>query len=208
MEKVIMATVRTLLVALVFCSPLLAAEELVFSDDFAKDDLKTRWTTGSTCEENTIKVVAGRIQATRNCNFIESKQEFTGDLRVEVDVEKDGPSFHGCWDFYIELTGASGEAGVIRFDYDTFDGFAIGMAGEGCGDKVHRPASSPNKGKAVLTFSAPYVSFTFVDANGKSTTVGSAYAGDLTGPSRLRIWLAAHPDTPRYLDNVKVYKLK
>jgi hypothetical protein len=203
-----MRCARALLLALACIWPLRAADELVFSDDFAKDDLKAKWTTGSTCEENTIKVVAGRVQATRNCNFIETRQEFSGDLRVELDVEKDGPSFHGCWDFEVELTGASGQAGIIRFDYDAFDGFAIGMAGESCGDRLHRPASSPNKGKAILTFSAPYVSFAFVDANGKTTLVGSTYAGELSGPSKLRIWLAAHPDTPRYVDNVKVYKLK
>jgi len=38
-------------------------------------------------------------------------------------------------------------------------------------------------------------------------TANSTFAGGFD-KTKLRIWLAAHGDTPRYIDNVKVYRLK
>jgi len=183
-----------------------AAEELVFSDDFSKPDFDKKWVSGATCEDNTIKVVDGRVQATLNCNFIQTKEEFSGDLRVEVDVEKVGGQFHGCWDFFVELTGANGAAGVIRFDYNMIDGIAAGEAPETCGDQIHRPASAPNKGRAILHYSAPYLHFTFINADGKVLSTASTFTGGFE-KSAVRIWLAAQKETPRYVDNVKVYRV-
>jgi hypothetical protein len=195
-----------ILTALLLSVAARAADNVLFQDDFEKGDFKKKWTSGATCEDNSIKVVDGRVQATLNCNYIETKQEFSGDLQVSVDVEKVGTQFYSCWDFYVEITGANGMAGIVLFDYNMSDGVAVGTAPHDCGGGITRPASSPNKGTLVVRYSSPYIDFSFVNSDGKVLAMGSEFAGG-SEKTKVRIWLAGHKDAPRYVDNVKVTRI-
>jgi len=145
---------------------------LLFQDDFESDDFDSKWTSGSHCAEqpDTIAVIGGRVQATANCNYIETIQEFEGDLRIEVDVEKVGPSDHGCWDFFIELMALNDTVGTIRFDTNGIDGIALGQFA--CGDAYSIGSEGINSGKAVLTYSNPYVLFSFINDEGEILSAG------------------------------------
>ncbi len=179
-------------------------EELIFSDDFERSNIGGEWITGAFCDSDTITIVDGRVQATENCNFIETVREFSGNLRIEVGVEKNGSSDHGCWDFGVLLNDLDQYSGIIRFDSGGVDGVAIGPV-QGCGDDVTIP-SGVNKGKAIFTYQDGTVGFSFENDDGVIIDAGSVNAGNFDS-SRIRIHLAAHSDTPRYVDNIKVYSI-
>ena len=89
-----------------------------------------------------------------------------------------------------------------------------GRRWNGSPERLHHPDQRANRyrppegrrGTVILTYSSPYATFSFVDSNGKMVAAGSWFAQGL-GKSRVRICLAAHPDSPRYVDSVKVYRL-
>jgi hypothetical protein len=180
-------------------------ENLVFFDDFQEDDFQEKWISGGACGPDTITNVDGRIQATENCNYIETLEYFSGNLRIEVDVEKVGHQDHTCWDFYVELASIQA-TGAIRFDWNGVDGIGIGYIWETCGDEFVMDPSAPNEGRAVLTYSEPYLHFYFENTDGEVLATNEIPVGSF-GASPIRIWLAAHPDTPRYIDNVSIYQL-
>jgi hypothetical protein len=176
---------------------------ILFQDDFEVDDFSSKWTSGGP-EPNTITVIDGRVESRSNGQFIESIQEFAGNFRVEVDVEKVGAQDHGCWDFMIAIAALGGNSGVIRFDFGGFDGIILG---ESCsGNYILIDSAGVNKGKAILTYSNPYLLFSFMNDEGEVINAGAVYAGEF-GTSKIRIDLAAYSDSPRYVDNVKVYSL-
>ena len=179
------------------------SDVLIFSDDFERTDIGGDWTTGAPGHTNTIALVGGRVQATADGNFIETVQEFSGNLRIERDLEKVGSSDHTCWDFGVGLDDLNQYSGLIRFDWSGVDGVAIGPSG--CGDDVTIP-SGVNKGKAIFTYQDGTVGFSFENDDGDIIDAGSVYAGNF-GSSKIKIHLAADPDSPRYVDNVKVYSL-
>ena len=175
-------------------------KNLLFSDDFEADDFDKKWISGAECDEpDTITIVDGRIQSTANCNYIQSRGSFYGNLQIEVDVKKSGFYDYGCWDFYVELVDIY-EKGVIRFDYNGMVGIDIGD----CVDAFPISSSGPSKGKAVFTYLNEHVQFSFTNENGDLLITHKVYAGPLDA-SKIRIWLAGFPDSPRYIDNVKVY---
>ncbi len=193
----------TVLGFLFLCGPALAQTlPLVFSDDFASGDLSQDWTASPA-----IEVAAGRVSTTFNGQFIETILSFAGDTRIEVDVEKLGPTDHGGWDFAVELTSIPETSGIIRFDTDGVDGIAVGPSpsiGGAFGDQVTIGAEGANRGTAILSYSAESVTFSLNNASGQVLTAGPVPAG-VAGTYKIRIHLAAHEDTPRFIDNVKVY---
>ena len=182
------------------------ADQLIFSDDFEGGVLDSnKWISGSGGgDPNTITVTGGRVQATANSNFIETVQEFSGDFRLEMDVEKVGDSDHSCWDFMVELRAFGGTSGVIRFDYDGIDGIGIG---DTCSEGYFPlDGNSINKGKAIFTYSNSYLLFSFINDDGDVLHAAGKYVGEY-GSGKIRIYLAAHADSPRYVDNVKIYSI-
>ena len=147
----------------------------MFQDDFEGDDFIDKWTSGGT-EPNTISVIDGRVESRSNGQFIETIQEFDGNFRVEVDVEKVGDQDHGCWDFIIEIAALGGNSGVIRFDFNGFDGITLGQP---CiSNYVSIDSAGVNKGKAILTYSNPYLLFAFINDEGEVISAGAVYAGE------------------------------
>lgn len=187
------------------CSVAYSAD-LIFFDDFERAEIGSNWITGSGCGTNTITIVNGSVQATDNCNYIETMQEFSGNVRVEVDIEKIGTQIHSCWDFVIELIGK--QVGIVRFDHDSVDGIAIfpPMTTWDCEVHVTTFGSAPNKGKAIYTFRDGTVDFEFINEDMEVLFSNSGHMENFYS-TRLRISLAGFSDTPRYVDNVKVYSL-
>ena len=182
-----------------------AQADLLFSDDFERDDFDTKWTYSS----SGITVVAGRVQATDNGRFIETKQEFQGPIRVEFDVEKIGTRNHICWDYFVGLTALPSARSVLLFDNGGIDGVTIDTAGlvcltdpENTFDSI--PGSNVNRGTATYTFKDSQIDFSFINSDGATLQSSTVFVGDYDS-SRLRFNIAAFSDSPRFLDNVRVY---
>ena len=193
------------------------ADQLIFSDDFEGGVLDSnKWISGSGGgDPNTITVTGGRVQATANSNFIETVQEFSGDFRLEMDVEKVGDSDHSCWDFMVELRAFGGTSGVIRFDYDGIDGIGIG---DTCSEGYFPlDGNSINKGKAIFTYSNSYLLFSFINDDGDVLHAAGKYVGEY-GPAKLEstwqpmqiardMWITSRSiQSPRIRPGVETYQ--
>jgi len=176
------------------------AGTLLFMDDFETGDLSTNWTVGGS-EPQTITVVGGRVEARSNGQYIETRQSFSGNFRVELDVEKQGALDHGCWDFIVDAYSN----GYLRFDTNGQDGITFD---DSCPSNLPNSydASGINKGTIVYTYSAPYILFSFINDEGNVLNAGGINVGYF-GSTKIRISLAAHAGSPRYVDNVKVYRI-
>jgi hypothetical protein len=187
--------------------PLQAPADLLFSDDFERDDFDTKWTYSSTG----IGVVDGRVRAADNGRFIETKQEFQGPLRVEFDVEKTGLQNHVCWDYIVRLTALPNARGVLLFDHGGVDGVTVDTVAAVCltdpenvVDSVD--GSEVNRGTATYTFQDGMLQFAFTNEDGATLESSTLYVGDYE-TSKLRFNIAAFADSPRFLDNVRVFAL-
>ena len=176
---------------------------LLFSDSFDRSSLGDQWLSGTELGyENTVRIVDGKVEVRTNFNYIETQQSFGGDLRVEVDVERAGPSSWQCFDFQVQL-GAVEQRGFIRFDWAGTDAINIGAAGI-CGDRYSMDSGAPNKGTAILEYKSPNLQFSFLSDNGNRLITEELAVGEFES-SKVRILLGAHADTPRYVDEVRVY---
>ncbi len=183
-----------------------SSEVLIFSDDFERSDYSDKWKSGAGYggSKNTITIVDGYIESTTNGNYIETLESFTGNLRIEVDVLMVGNMIVPCWDFIVTLVSPS-VSGIIRFDYDEVDGINISTYNDECGDKYTMNSSGANKGKAVLTYSGSRASFSFTNEDGDVLKTDEISVSSVK--SKVKITLAGHQDSPRYIDNVKIYSL-
>lgn len=174
--------------------------ELLFSDDFENDQLEDNWTTGSECPDRpTIQIVDGRVEATTNCNFIETRQEFSGNLKIEFDIEKVGEQNYGGWDFAVTINEAHRWAN-IRFDEHGVDGINI----DGPADEFTIPGEAINRGTAILTYFSGMMQFVFVNDEGQELISAVRRANEFER-SKIRIHIAGERATPRYVDNVRIY---
>ncbi len=183
-----------------------ACGSVLFEDDFEAGDLHDKWTTGGTCQPDSIVVTNGRVRATQNCNFIETRAAFCGDLQIEVDVEKEAARPFSCFDFYVELR-ALGATGAVLFDTFGTDGIGIGApAFSVCGRQFTLPGNAPNRGKATLTYAGGRARFSFTNEGGQSLVTNEVGFPSPIGATAIRIWLAGYPDSPRFVDNVRVLR--
>jgi hypothetical protein len=179
---------------------------LLFSDDFNSGDLSRNWTTGG--NPNSIVVIGGRVRSTENGNWIETRQTFSGGLRIELEVEKEETRNHGCWDFIVDIRAALTQ-GVVLFDtsgvdsigvYSPFDQACL----QGSPHPFTMPGRGPNQGTTTLTHANGTARFRFENSSGQVLETGVISAGVAT-QSPIRIWLAAYTDAPRFVDSVKVF---
>jgi len=180
--------------------------DLIFSDDFNRAEVGDNWITGASppeCGSDSITIVDGRIQATENCNFIETTQIFSGNLRIEFDVEKVGSGIYDCWDFWVAIGGK--KTGVIRFDFDDVDGIAIDLTSP-CRVQESFDGGGPNKGKAIYILKDGILHFEFINADLEVLFATSQFVDNFS-PGSLTISIAGEANTPRYIDNVRVYSL-
>ncbi len=211
----------TILFSIAICG-MANGETLSLQDSFT-GSLTTNWTPGT----NTVKhpgghqlaVGGGRLAWSQGYDYIESKRTFSGEFRVEVDLEKTQGSSQ-CWEFAFELTSASEYTGVLRQQYGSIrlDSINVGDApstntggststgvciDDGGPWLVEAETVTPHSGTATLTYQGGKLTFSFQNSAEESLTTGPVNVGDI-GDSNLRIWgMANH----LYVDEVRVYDL-
>ncbi|MCP4694321.1 MAG: hypothetical protein GY859_40185 [Desulfobacterales bacterium] len=221
MKKAICTAAFAVLFSVAICG-LATGETLTFQDNF-NGSLTTNWNPGTNTTINDgghqLTVTGGKLAWSQGYDHIESKQTFSGDFRVEVDVERTQGSSQ-CWDFAIELTGVDAYAGVLRLQYGgvTNDSLNVGDApsmtlggstaqgvcvGDGGQWLVEAPTASPHTGTFSLTHQAGSLTFSFKNSAEETITTGPISVGDVGAP-KVRIWGKSNY---RYVDEVRVYDL-
>lgn len=199
---------RLIIFALLLFPTYVLAEALIFFDDFNTGLDPYTWNTGSIRNDpNTISVIDGKVVSTANHNYIETIQQFSGNLRIEAEVGRlgNGVKEYSCWEYFLELT-ENGAVGILRFS-NGIDYLSVNNSGFAfCADQVNAPSSSELGGKMSLTYNDALLQFTYTNRNGDVLASDTISALPFI-QSRLRIWIAASADTPRYVDNVKVFSL-
>ena len=208
-----------LIPVLLFCFGNIAfGENLVFSDDFS-GGLSANWTTGTNTAVNsapTVGVSGGRVEWTNGWDYIETKASYSGNFRVEVDVQRIQGSV-ACKDFVIEFVNARGAAGALRLQYGSInkdsinlgqgpsldsesDGYEGVCIDDNTGYQKEMSATSTHTGVATLTYADGKIKFGFLSSAGTIETPWKTVgAMDAT---KIRIW--ATTDS-RFVDEVRVY---
>jgi VCBS repeat-containing protein len=171
----------------------------LFFDDFESGTLSGNWTFSN----SGLDVTGGRVRATENLRNLTTIEQFSGNLRIEFDIERTGNQNHGCWDLGF---GIHGRIGVLRFGTEGPDTIAIGGNTNAlCGGG--EPTVSTNgvdRGHVTLVYSGGVMELTFTNTDGATISTQSTYTDDgLLHP--LTIEMAAFPNAPRFIDNVEVF---
>jgi hypothetical protein len=192
--------------AIGLCVPV-AAEQLIFADNFDDGVITDKWLVPSTG----LDVVDGRVRSTENGRLLQSLQTFTGPLRLEFDVEKQGSSNLACWDIAAGFRDPENMRAwaVLRFDHLGVDAVGMGTTVNAICNGAPTTTTSgnaPNIGHMIITYQAPTLSFTFENLNGQVLHAPSLTVG-ISEPFQIYINIAAHADSPRFIDNVELYSL-
>jgi len=230
MKKSLSLKVLVLVIFIVLAaSAMAAAETLIFNDDFAaglgnwQPGCNTAMHTGST-----LAVEGGKVVWHQGWDYLESNQTFSGNFRVEVDVER-GNSSPQCKDFSLELVNAPAYAGAFRFQYGTYrkDSILLGLApkyntrnsSEYLGECIHQSTSPylremdtvagvPHTGTISLTYNNGQLTMAYKNSLGQTIQTPPAAVGNL-GATKIRI--AAVSGSPNgsgdYVNAVRVYSL-
>jgi hypothetical protein len=196
-------------------------ETEVLNDTFS-GPLSTNWNTGTNTKNNpggpTVAIVNGEVNFSQLYDYIETKKSFSGDLRIEMDLERISGSPQ-CADFYVELVDLDGVAAIQRFRYggDAKDSINIGkppVDGESnTWDCIREPQylkemdhSGVSEGTLKLTYEDEKVQVSFTNEEGATITTSSVSAGSCSS-TKVRIWALGNSGSVRYLDNVKIISL-
>ncbi len=221
MKKAIRMAAFAFLFSVAICG-MANGESLIFQDSFT-GSLTTNWAPGTNTSIHAgghqLSVAGGRLAWSQSYDHIESKRTFSGDFRVEVDLERTQGS-NQCRDFAFELTTAGEYTGVLRLQYGgvALDSINVGDApsangggsgalgvciGDGGQWLVETPTTTPHSGTVSLTHQDGTLTFSYTNADGETITTGPISVGDV-GDAKLRIWgMTAY----RYVDEVRVYDL-
>ena len=197
------------------------AQPLVFQDDFS-GSLEANWTTGTNSSLHpqgaTVTLQDRKVRWNQLYDYIETKQSFGGDFKIEADVERIAGS-HQCMDFIIEFVEASSSSGIMRFQLGIFTTEAINLGNAptlstsdlgDCWDDgayLEELASlPPHSGTLSLTCQSEQIQVSFKNDTGEEIQTTWAAAGPIIG-TRIRIWGSGGVGAERYLDNVRVYDL-
>ena len=178
----------------------------VLDDDFS-GGLGANWSVGTNSALNpggpTAAVIGGRLEWMQGYDYIESKQTFTGDLNVLVDVERT-PGSGECQDFVVELTTARGASGVLLLQnnqperdsitlgqapaFDTlapgWEGSCITAADPNLSEILSVP---PQRGLLTLSYAGGFIRLTYENDQGLEIRTERVRVGIL-GPTAIRIW--------------------
>ena len=230
MKKSLSLKVLVLVIFIVLAaSAMAAAETLVFNDDFTAG--LGNWQPGCNTALHTAPTLAvegGKVVWHQGWDYIESNQAFSGNFRVEVDIERSNSSPQ-CKDFSLELVNAPAFAGAFRFQYGTYrkDSVLLGQAPkyntissfEHLGECIHHSTSSylremdtvagvPHTGTISLTYNNGQLTMAYKNSLGQTIQTPAAAVGNL-GATKIRI--AAVSGSPNgsgdYVNAVRVYSL-
>jgi len=219
MKKTFWLAALTFLFSIIVCG-MASGETVVFQDSFT-GSLSTNWQTGTNTALNAggpeVGVVGGSVVWTQRYDYIESKRTFSGNFRVEVDLERVAGS-NQCKDFVIELTSAGNYSGILRLQYGSIvlDSINVGQApslnsvsagyegiciGDGGPYLNEMTTVTPHRGTVSLTYQDQNVTFSFKNNEGETITTPAIPVGDI-GATKIRIWATMNE---RYVDEVRVY---
>lgn len=200
-----------------------SGQTLIFQDTFDAG-LASNWTTGTNTAINSLpafSVENGKLVWHQGWDYIESVTAFTGNFRVEVDVERPGASV-GCKDFSLELVNVPAYSGAFRFQYGTYakDSIVLGQAPNYTSRSAgfegaciqnstssflrEMPTVQPHTGTMSLTYLNGQVIFSFMNSQGQSIQTPAATVGAI-GATKIRI--AATASQLHYVSAVRVYSL-
>ena len=219
MKKSVCLAIPMFLFSFIVCGAA-NSDTVVFQDSFT-GALSTNWQTGTNRALNAggpkVGVVGGRVSWTQRYDYIESKQTFSGDFRVEVDLER-GAGSNQCKDFVIELVSVVNTSGILRLQYGSIalDSINVGQAPslnslsagyqgiciDDGGPYLNEMATvTPHRGTVSLTYRGGNVTFSFKNNLGETITTPAVSVGEI-GSTRIRIWATMNE---RYVDEVRVY---
>jgi methyl-galactoside transport system substrate-binding protein len=175
-----------------------AVATFLLQDSFDVPGYADRWAL-----DPLLSVEGGRVKAVDNGQGLRSKQKYPQNVYIEADVEKIGSDDHGNWDFRIVLDEIGYEGG-IRFDTEGVDGINIGdIRLDQQESKYTMDGGEIDRGTMTLVSCDGRIQFRFKNSAGKELMTPVMDVPTFTA-STISIWLAAHANTPRYVDNVRI----
>lgn len=167
------------------------AGALLFADDFGRQALGDAWSVKG------VELVGDRIETPRNLSSMETRKTFSGDLQIDVEVDKEGSHNHSVWDFTLALPGIGPEA-AIQFDADGVDRIKFGD------QQRTLDGGAPNRGTATLVYINGYLRFSFKNILGSEIHSQWARAKSFD-ETKVRIGLAGGGQhSRRCIDNVRI----
>lgn len=207
-----------------------SGETLLFQDGF-DSALSSNWTTGTNTAVHSGGVAAFTVEDSKlvwnqTWDYIETASAFSGNFRVEVDIERTGAS-SGCKDFSVELVNAPLYSGAVRMQYGTYEKDSIvlgpapnfssihGTEWQGiCFSSVNNTANSaylmemdtvlPHTGTVSLTYLNGQVTFAFMNSQGQTIQTPAANIGN-TAATKIRI--SSPLMNLHYVNAVRIYSL-
>ena len=177
-------------------------EDVLFSDDFSGETLGTEWFD----ETDSLQIENGKVIATENNSVMNLSKSFSGNFRIEVDLEKDGTVEMKGWDFRIGLI-KPGTFGAILFDVDDLDQISLEGVTDDSEVSASTEGSGRNKGTAILAYRSGKTRFSFKTSRG---TVETDWVD--TPPfdeTQIRLSLAGGgEESPRKIDELRVFRLR
>lgn len=205
-----------------FTGSMATAETLIFQDDFTAgfDNWQVGYNTAMH-QSSQMNIEGGKLIWGQGWDYVETLQSFSGNFRVEVDVERPGASVQ-CKDYSIELVNAPSYAGALRLQYGLYGKDSI-LLGQGPdynsvsagyqGECIHNSSSeflremdtaTPHTGTASLTYQDRSLTMSFKNSSGQTIQTPSVLIGDI-GSTKIRI--AATSSQLHYVTAVRVYSL-
>ena len=169
---------------------------ILFEDNFDSEELDRGWTVDG------VMLEGGRMIARQNGSSMEFVDSFEGNIRVEMDLEKEGGEDQSEWDFVIEFL-ANETVGVLRFDYDDIDAVYLQNASENSSETTR--GRDPNKGTLSLSYRRGRVRLEF--ENSRRTISTDWVDVPEFAETRIRLHLAGIDTSPRIVDAVRVLRL-
>lgn len=207
-----------------------SGETLLFQDGF-DSLLNSNWTTGTNTAVHGGGVAAfttenSKLVWNQTWDYIETASAFSGNFRVEVDIERTGAS-SGCKDFSVELVNAPLYSGAVRMQYGTYEKDSIGLGPapdfssihgtewQGvCFSTVYNTVNSyylremdtvlPHTGTVSLTYLNGQVTFAFKNSQGQTIQTPAANVGNI-GATKVRI--SSPLMQLHYVNAVRIYSL-
>ena len=180
----------------------------IFSDNFENAYFSKNWNSGGCKEANTLNIVNQRLQSTSNSCYVNLRRKINGDVRIEFDVEKDGYRNHGCHDYQVYW--GNDYRVVLLFNKNGQD-----MLGIGKNDFCHKMdkyatfkagMQKKKKGKLIISLSKKGIKAQFIEKNGRTLSVIKKNTSNRFYKP-IRIDIAAHRDSPRSVDNLRIVRL-
>lgn len=202
-----------------------SSETLTFQDSF-DSGIGANWTTGTNTamhSASAFTVEDGKVSWNQSWDYIETSAAFSGNFRVEVDIDRPGAS-NQCKDFSVELVNAPLYSGAVRLQYGTYkkDCIELGQAPDftsstqgyrgvclslhGTGSSYFREMDTvtPHTGTVSLTYLNGQITFAFRNSQGQTICTPAADAGDI-GATKIRI--SSQAVQLHYVSEVRLYSL-